>query len=423
MSESYTSLYLLALAVVCILEIALEVLNIRSARSGLTRYPPMVQELLTPAAIARAGDYTQAKGRMNIASSVVSAAILMVLVVTGGLGMLDALVESQELSPRQRGVLVVVITSLCFTLLQLPLGYISTFHVEERFGFNRTSPRLWILDRLKGMVLSAVISIPLLYGVLWFMEYSPDRWWLWSAFLILAVQLAVAYLFPTCIAPFFNRFTELDSGELRERVLQLAHGAGMSPRQILVMDGSRRSRHANAYFAGMGKRRRIVLFDTLIQTLQVDEIEAVLAHEIGHLKRWHLWRSLALSAVFLLTILWAAHRLLQQPEVFTLFGFERMSPHAGVLILLFFISPFMFLLSPLFSSFSRMHEYEADRYAVKLVNRWEPLAQALTRLSKESLSNVSPHWLYSFFHYSHPTLVERVRAMENIPAGRPASRP
>jgi len=265
------------------------------------------------------------------------------------------------------------------------------------------------------MALSAVIGFPVLLGLFWFMDRAGKLWWIWAFCGLSAFQLVVNVLFPVLIAPLFNKFTPLPEGSLKEKILSLADKLRFRTKGIFLMDGSRRSRHSNAYITGLGRYKRIVLFDTLVNTSTEEEIASVLAHEIGHGKRNHLKKSLALSVALSLAGFWILSLLLPYEPLYSAFSFAQPSRQAILVILVLCAGPFTFFLTPLFSAWSRKHEHEADRFAVEAVGTAAGLKTALLRLARDNLSNLTPHPLYSFYHYSHPTLAERIAALDSLP--------
>jgi STE24 endopeptidase len=298
-------------------------------------------------------------------------------------------------------------------LASLPFGLYRTFVVEVRFGFNRTTFRLWLADRSKGLLLAAALGIPLLYGVHAFMARTGRLWWVWLFGFLTAVQVAMLWLYPALIAPLFNKFSPLPEGELRARLDGLARDAGFRNRGLFVMDASKRSGHSNAYFTGLF-RPRIVLFDTLVEKMTVDEAAAVLAHEIGHFKAHHVHRGLLLGLAGTLAGLWVVSLLIGWPPLFQAFGFAGPSFHAALALFSLGGGAFTFFLAPVASWLSRRHEYQADRFSVRLARAPEALKAALVKLSGENLGNLHPHPWYSRWHYSHPTLLERLAAIDAV---------
>jgi STE24 endopeptidase len=311
---------------------------------------------------------------------------------------------------------------LASSMVSLPFAWYAQFKLEERFGFNTTTVRTWILDRVKGLLLALLLGFPLLVLVLKLIEWTGSNWWLWAVAVVIAFQLFLLLIAPVVIMPLFNKFTPLPEGSLRERLFTLAQRTHFPARNIEVMDGSKRSRHSNAFFTGFGRFRKIVLFDTLVTQLAEPELESVLAHEIGHYKKRHVVKLLAVSVAGVLLGFAAVAWLARQPWFYHAFGFEY---HAGfaaahvvpaMLLFALLAGTISFWFSPLLHSWSRRFEYEADAFACMIMGEPLPLIQALRKLTEKNLSNLTPHPLYSAFYYSHPTLLERERALETSAA-------
>lgn len=401
-------------------EAFLTVLNLRHAARH-PQPPAELRGLLEEAAVTRSRAYLAARSRLGLVSRGLHAAVVLGVVAGGVLGALDQwlahwLQARGIASPLLAGALFVLVLAAASNLLSLGLRLYGQFVIEARFGFNTMTWGTFFLDQVKGAALSAVLGAPLLLGLFWFMAETGARWWLYAFGFVTGFQLLVTYLYQPLIAPLFNKFQPLADGSLQRRLVALAERLRFRVRAVLVMDGSRRSRHSNAYFAGFGRAKRIVLFDTLIEGLDEAQVEAVLAHEIGHEKRRHVTKRLALGLLFTLAGLWLMSLLLHQPALFAAFGFHvagvgRPSSHAALVILALLSGPAALLVQPLASAWSRRHEYEADRYAARAVGGGAALGEALIALSRDNLSNPNPHPWYSAYHYSHPTLVERLRAL------------
>ena len=300
---------------------------------------------------------------------------------------------------------------MLLAVCELPFAWRAQFGLEQRFGFNTTTPQLWFLDRLKGLLLAAALGLPLLTLVLKLVEWLGPAWWFWAWVCLLGFQLIMTVAAPVFILPLFNKLTPLPDGSLRTRLLALGARTGFHAGNILVMDGSKRSRHSNAFFTSFGRFRKIVLFDTLINQLQEPELEAVLAHEIGHYKRRHIPKMLVASAVAMLAGLFLVAWLARQPWFCRGFGFEPGNTAAALLLFTLLSGVFSFWWSPLSNWWSRRFEYEADAFAAGAMREPRPLIDALRKLNEKNLSNLTPHPLYSAFYYSHPTLLERERAL------------
>jgi len=303
------------------------------------------------------------------------------------------------------------------SILALPFAWYAQFKLEERFGFNTTTMKTWVLDRVKGFLLAVLLGYPLLALVLKLIEWTGASWWLWAAAVVIAFQLLLLLIAPAIIMPLFNKFTPLSEGALRQRLFALAQRTGFPTRSIDVMDGSKRSRHSNAFFTGFGRFRKIVLFDTLIAQLSEPELESVLAHEIGHYKKRHVVKLLGFSIAGVFVAFAAIASLARQEWFYRAFGFEHQGGFAAgnvvVAMLLFGLlaGTISFWLSPFIHILSRRFEYEADAFARATMREAQSLIQALRKLSEKNLSNLNPHPLYSCFYYSHPTLLERERAL------------
>jgi STE24 endopeptidase len=305
----------------------------------------------------------------------------------------------------------VFVVGAVWAALGLPLAWHEQFRLEQRFGFNTTTPRIWCLDRLKGLALSLVLGYPLLVLVLKLVEWTGNAWWLWAWGTLLGFQLLMMVLAPILIMPLFNKFTPLPEGTLRNRLLALAERTRFRARSLQVMDGSKRSRHSNAFFTGLGRFRKIVLFDTLIAQLTEPELEAVLAHEIGHYKLRHIVKLLAGSAVSSLAGFYALAVLARQAWFYRAFGFEPGNVTPALLLFGLLAGVATFWLSPLLHAWSRRYECQADAFAARTLGDAQPLIGALRKLNEKNLSNLTPHPLYSGFYYSHPTLLEREQAL------------
>jgi len=392
----------------------LTLLNLAHVRGHAAEVPQPFAGVVDPDTYARSVSYTLTRGRFGLLAGSVSSAALLAVVLTGALGSIDNLIRMIPIHLYLQGIIFIAAVSLLFWLLALPFSLYSTFSIEERFGFNKTTPGLYLVDTLKGFAVSAVIGIPVLLGLFWFMDRTGNLWWIWAFGAMTVVQLVMSVLGPLVIAPLFNKFTPLPDSPLKDRILALAQKLGFRTKGIFVVDSSKRSRHSNAYFTGLGRAKRIVLFDTLVQSSGEEEIVSVLAHEIGHEKRNHVKKGLAISLVFSLAGFFLLSLLLHWPPLYQAFGFRQPGYHALLVLIAFCSGPFSFFLQPLFSMRSRRYEYEADRFAVQGVGSAAGLKSALLRLSKDNLSNLAPHPLYSFFHYSHPTLSERLAALDRF---------
>ena len=376
--------------------------------------PEAFAGVISQAAHQKAAAYTIAKNQFDLWSSVYSAAILIGWTLLGGLGLLNYTLLERIEHPMWQQLSLLAAFFLINGLLELPLGWFQTFRLEERFGFNKSTIGLWLGDIVKGTVMAAVIGLPLAALFLWLMQEAGSLWWLWAWGIWVVFNLLLMVIFPTFIAPLFNKFKPLEDGELALRVQQLMQRCGFNAKGLFVMDGSKRSAHANAYFTGLGHSKRVVFFDTLLARLQPDEVEAVLAHELGHFHFRHIAKRLI--AMFALSL--AAFALLgwlyNQVWFYTGLGVvpNMMSPNAALALILFMlVTPvFGYFLSPLMAQLSRKHELEADAYAVRQTGN-KALPDALLKLYEDNASTLTPDPLYVKWYYSHPPASERLARM------------
>jgi STE24 endopeptidase len=374
--------------------------------------PAVFRGVMDDAAYRKSVDYTLAKNRFGMIEDVFDALLLAGVIFSGLLpaawrGWTDATGSQAAWS----AVLFLIAVAQVLALPGLPFEWWAQFRLEARFGFNRSTLRLWITDKLKGVVLGLVIGFPLLWLVLKFVDWIGPWWWLCAWALFFGFQLLMIVVYPMWILPWFNKLTPLPEGDLRKQLLALAERAAFRASTIQVMDGSKRPGHSNAFFTGFGRFRRIVLFDTLIAQLAPVELEAVLAHEIGHYKLGHIPRMLAVSAATTLGAFWLIGWVANTPAIFTTFGFG--APHVALALLLLTLlgGVFAFWFAPVSNLFSRRHEYQADAFARRAIGAVNPMIGALRKLTRENLSNLTPHRLFSAFYYSHPTLAEREAAL------------
>lgn len=372
--------------------------------------PAAFADRVSLAAHQRAADYTVARVQLGLIDTALSLAVLVAFTLLGGLQWLhDAWRALLPQAPFVRQLLLVFSVLLLGSALELPIAWYRQFRLEQRFGFNRMTLRLWLADLLRASLVGAVLGVPLAAAALWLMGSAGNAWWLWVWALWIAFSLLVMLVFPTWIAPLFNRFEPLPDGPLRSRVEALLARCGFAARGLYVMDGSRRSAHGNAYFTGFGRAKRIVLFDTLLSRLEGPEIEAVLAHELGHFSHRHIAKRIALSALSSLAGLWLLGQLARQPWFYQGLGVSDPVDLPALALLLFFLvlPVFTFPLQPLFSLLSRRHEFEADAFAARHASARD-LASALVKLYEDNASTLTPDPIHSAFHDSHPPAAQRV---------------
>ena len=400
-----------------ITELWLSRLNQRHVRAHANGVPPTFHEFIDETTYRRSVDYTLAKSRFGDIANLFDAVLLIAVLFSGVLPWAFGRFSQSFGTSIWTMAGFLFATGIALSILALPFAWYAQFKLEERFGFNTTTMKTWMLDRLKGFLLAVLLGFPLLTLVLKLIEWTGATWWLWAAAVVIAFQLLLLLIAPAIIMPLFNKFTPLPEGTLRERLLALAQRTDFPTRSIEVMDGSKRSRHSNAFFTGFGRFRKIVLFDTLIAQLTEAELESVLAHEIGHYKKRHVMKLLGVSVAGVFVAFAAIAWLARQEWFYRAFGFQYQAgftaANVAPAILLFGLlaGTVSFWLSPLIHIWSRRLEYEADRFARATMGEAQSIIQALRKLSEKNLSNLIPHPLYSGFYYSHPTLLERERAL------------
>ncbi len=359
----------------------------------------------------RAADYTCAKTRLGLASAAIEIALLLLLTFGGGLQWLSDVAASFLPTGIPRGLALILLVGLVMTLIELPFSLYSTFRVEARFGFNKMTPALFWKDFFKGLALAAVLGLPLVAVVLWLMEKSGSLWWLYAWLTWMAFNILLLAIYPVWIAPLFNKFKPMDNAAMKERIDQLLARCGFKVKGLMVMDGSIRSSHGNAYFTGFGQSKRIVFFDTLLERLSPPEVEAVLAHELGHFKRKHVVKRIVWTFAASFFFLWLLGYLLDQPWFFQGLGVATASPAMALILFMMVIPNFTFLLQPLSAMVSRKHEFEADQYAAQNASA-NDLISALVKLYKDNASTLTPDPLHSMFYDSHPTALTRIGRLQ-----------
>jgi len=415
----FTLLFVAALLLSVALRLWLATRQVRHVVRHRDAVPQGFADRIGLAAHQRAADYTIARVRLGIVETAVSAALLLGFTMLGGLQwLLGAAQAVAPGSPAIASLIFVALVVLAGAIVDLPIEAWRRFRLEQRFGFNRMTPALFVMDTIKGALVGAALGLPLLALVLWLMRASGELWWLWTWVAWMVFNLAVMVLFPTVIAPMFNKFEPLPDGEVRDRVQALLARCGFRARGLFVMDGSRRSAHGNAYFTGLGRARRIVFFDTLLARLDADEIEAVLAHELGHFKLRHIPKRIALTFAISLAGLWLLGWLSRQPWFYQALGLtpDPAMADAAALVLFFLVLPvFSFPLQPVFALASRRHEFQADAFAAAQTDP-KHLASALVKLYEDNASTLTPDPVHSAFHDSHPPAVQRIGRLSAAPA-------
>ena len=414
----FTALFVAALATMIAVQSWLGSRQIASVERHRGRVPDAFAAQIPLAAHQKAADYTVARQRFARVDRGVDAVVTLALTLGGGIAWVAAL--TSDIAPPWNDVALTVVIAAVGGAVSLPLSWWRTFVLEARFGFNRTTLKLWVADIAKGLLVAAVLGLPMILAVLWLIAHGGTWWWLWVWAVWVGFQVLVLLLYPTVIAPLFNKFSPLPAGDARARIEALLARCGFSARGLFVMDGSKRSSHGNAYFVGFGRARRIVFFDTLLTTLAPDEVESVLAHELGHYAKKHIVKTLAWSALASLALLALLAWLAQQPWFYAGLGVHDPVAMArpGVMLNLFFVAlpPFTFLLSPLMAIYSRRHEFEADEFAAQNASA-VALTRALVKMYEDNASTLTPDPLHSAFYDSHPPAAIRIGHLAALSGG------
>lgn len=422
----FTLVFVAAVALAAVVRLWLARRQIRAVALNRSHVPAPFEGEVPLDSHRKAADYTLAKTRFEMVVVIYHTLLLLLWTIGGALNLMDIAWRATGSSPIVTGLGVIASVALINALLGLPLSWYRTFVIEQRFGFNHTGARLFITDLVRSAAVTTIIGGPLIAVILWLMSPGPGTaagartaslWWLhvwiaWAAF-----SLAMVWIYPALIAPLFNRFSPLEDEGLRQRVRTLLARTGFTSDGIFVMDGSRRSSHGNAYFTGLGRHKRIVFFDTLLGTLTPAEIEAVLAHELGHYKRRHVHKHLGTGLLCGALALWALDRLMEQPWFYTGLGVDQPSNHAALLLFSFILPVVMLFLGPLVMHVTRRHEYEADDFAAHQTDGRD-LARALIKLYRDNATTLTPDPLYSAFHDSHPPATARVAHLFSAAAAR-----
>lgn len=402
-----TPLFVLAVIFGLGIELWLAERQSRHVRAHRERVPGPFAASISASEHGKAAEYTLARLRHGRIASLLDAALTLALTVGGGIAAVDMLWRHTRLSEPWLGVAVIASVALLLQLVHLPLSAWRTFGLEARFGFNRTTAALYLADLGKSLALAVLIGAPLLTAILLLMQRAGRWWWMWAWALWLGFTLLMAWAWPAFIAPLFNRFLPLEDRSLRERIEALLGRCGFTSRGVFVVDSSRRSTHGNAYFTGIGRHKRIVFFDTLLERLTATEVEAVLAHELGHFRLRHVRKRILLSVALAFAGLAVLGWLAAQPDFYRALGVSVPSTHAALLLFALALPAFTFFVTPLASLWSRRHEFEADDFAMRHASGAE-LTSALVKLHRDNASTLTPDPVYAAFYYSHPPPLERI---------------
>ncbi len=405
----FSYIILIALLLQFFLDNIADALNLKALKHEI---PTVLTGVYKPDEYQKSQEYTRSLTRFGFGTSSFGLLIILLFWFTGGFNFLDQIVRSWNFGSIVNGLIYTGILVIAYELLTLPFSVYATFVIEERFGFNRTTPRVFITDMLKGLVLAVLLGGPLLAGILALFEYAGNYAWLYCWVAVTIFNMVIQFIAPIWIMPLFNKFTPMEPGELKDAIQSYARSTGYEIRNISVMDGSKRSTKANAFFTGFGRTKRIALFDTLISKHTIQELIAILAHEIGHYKKKHVLWGILISIVHTGLIFYLLSVLLGSSGLYQAFYMDHTSIYAGLLFFGLLYTPVEMVLSVAFHILSRRNEYEADRFATQTTGEPGSLVEALKSLHSDNLSNITPHSFYVFLNHSHPTLLQRIKAIK-----------
>ncbi|MES0328269.1 MAG: M48 family metallopeptidase [Gammaproteobacteria bacterium] len=405
--HTFTQLFLLMFVLSIGLRLWLSSRQIAHIRQHRGEVPDSFADKITLVEHQKAADYTTTKTRFGRLPLFYDAALLLIWTLGGGLEWLDQSIITMEFSPIMTGITVMLAFMLISSALNLPFSIYTTFVIEEKFGFNKTTVKTFIIDIFKGSALGLAIGVPLLFAILWLMEQMGELWWVYTWVLLSGFSILMMWIYPTWIAPIFNKFEPLEEGDTLNRIKGLLERCGFNSDGVFVIDGSKRSSHGNAYFSGFGRNKRIVFYDTLLKMLSDDELEAVLAHELGHFKKKHIIKSILISFATTLAGLAILAWLMKNEWFYNGLGVSTQSTYMALLLFTMVSPVFTFALSPIMSLFSRKNEFEADAFAAEQTDA-QHLIKALVGLYRENASTLTPDPMYSAFYDSHPPAPVRI---------------
>ena len=409
--NTYAIIILVTLLAEFVLSLIADALNMRTLGSGI---PAEFEGVIGAEAYQKSQAYTRTRTTFGIFTSTVSLIATLAFWLSGGFNWLDMIARNWQFGVLWTGMLYIGILVLARSALSLPFSLYSTFVIEERFGFNKTTPKTFVLDLLKSLLLGILLGGPLLLGVLAFFQYAGPLAWLYCWIVATLFLLVVQFIAPTWIMPMFNKFTPLEEGELKGAIMSYASSVKFSLKDVFVMDGSKRSSKSNAFFTGFGKNKRIALFDTLIRQHTVPELVAVLAHEIGHYKKRHIIQGMVISVAHMGVMFYLLSLFVSERGLSDAFLMEHTSIYAGMIFFGMLFAPIEFLLSYLMHILSRRNEFQADKYSAETYRQPAAMIDALKKLSVHNLSHLTPHPLYVALNYSHPPVLERIRALKQL---------
>ena len=409
----YTKLFLVALFVKSLIESLLDKRNMDHIIKNRSVVPAKFQDQITLSDHQKAADYSVEKIKVAQIFHFIDLIVFLLLTLAGGLELINQLAMGITASPIMTGLIFFGIFGLIQMVLSLPQTLYTTFVIEEKYGFNKTTWKTFISDMAKGLILSIILGAPIIYSILWIMERLGSAWWVYAFVFLTAVQLLIVFIYPTFIAPIFNKFSALEDGEVKNKIIDLLTRCGFKSSGLFVMDASKRSGHGNAYFTGFGKNKRIVFFDTLLSSLDVEEVEAVLAHELGHMKKKHVLKGMIKGIFFSFIGFAILGYLRNNTAFFNGHGVQTITDYMALTLFSMVAGVYTFLLTPICSYTSRKHEYEADQFASENAKA-SKLISALIKMYKDNASSLTPDLLFSKFYFSHPPALERVTYLESL---------
>ncbi len=420
--EKYLIIIFILYLLVAISGYCLEYLNISHVKKYGTLIPPEFVGHIDQALLDKTRDYVIENTKFSVISSVFHNGILLLFLFGSLLNTYNSWVVSLKMPFILSGLVFFLLLFYVETLLSIPFDLYHTFKIENKYGFTTTTVKLWVTDFIKSAVISTILMAFIAAAGLFLIQISPHIWWLWVWCLFLIFGIVMMYIFPYVIEPLFNKFTPIEDDTLRKAIHRLMQKAGIRVQRIFKMDASKRTKHTNAYFTGIGKVKRIILYDTLLEKMNRDEILSVLAHEAGHWKKWHLIKHLIISEIIAFITMYISFKVLQSDFLVHLFHVTDSTFFAKVVIIGFIWSIVAFPFTPLFHYFSRRHEVEADRFSYELAGNEGDMISVLVKLSKDNLSNLHPHPLYAAVYYSHPPVLERIKNLKEMAKNRDESK-
>ncbi len=407
----YAWIILLTLFLSTGLDFLADYLNLKNLQKDL---PEEFKDVYSEEKYRKSQEYLKERTRFGLISSIFSTILLLGFWFFGGFNYVDLWVRSLTENYIYQGLIYMSVLLAAQSIIGMPFSIYSTFVIEEKYGFNKTTVSTFIMDRIKSILLGAVIGLPILAGLLYMLNSFGEYSWLYGWIGLTVISFALQFIAPRWIMPLFNKFTPLEDGDLKEEIFHYAEKVDYSLKDLFVMDGSKRSAKSNAFFTGFGKNKRIALFDTLIEKHTTGELVAILAHEIGHFKKKHIIKSMIISVLHTGALFYIMSLFLSHKPLYDAFFVENIGLHTGLIFFTMLFSPIENVLSVIMNIFSRKNEFEADRYAVETTGKKEDMIDALKKLSEHNLSNLTPHKFFVFMNYSHPPVLERIRAIKSI---------